>query len=79
MAGGPNPAAGRRLIDFLLGPGVEARLAAMRSIQIPLNPAVETPQNVPALSEIHTMNVTFEAIAAEMETTAARIQKEFLR
>ncbi len=57
VRGGPNPDAGRRLIDYLLGPEVELALASSRSIQIPLNPAVEVPENVPELAKIRTMDV----------------------
>jgi iron(III) transport system substrate-binding protein len=37
----PNPAGGRKLIDFLLSPAVEKKLAEGPSAQIPLNPEVE--------------------------------------
>ena len=43
IRGGPNPAAARRLVDYLLSPEVESRLAAGPSAQIPLNPKVESP------------------------------------
>ena len=36
IAGGPHPAEGKALIDYLLGPQVERALAAARSAQIPL-------------------------------------------
>lgn len=38
----PNPAGARQLLDYLLAPATEARLAAGPSAQIPLNPAVTT-------------------------------------
>ena len=41
--GGPNPAAARRLVDYLLSPEVESTLAAGPSAQIPLNPNVQCP------------------------------------
>jgi len=75
----PHPEAARKLIDYLLSPEVERVLAEVRGMQIPLNPAVEAPQNVPKLSEIRTMNVDFSAVAANMEATATFIRKEFLR
>ena len=46
------PKAARPLIDFLLSPEVEAQLAGMRSIQIPLNPGVTAPDTVPVLGDI---------------------------
>lgn len=43
---GPNPAGGRKLIDYLLRPEVEQKLAEGGGFQIPLNPAVRA--NLPA-------------------------------
>jgi iron(III) transport system substrate-binding protein len=37
----PNPEGGKKLIDYLLRPAVEAKLAKSTSRQIPLNPAVK--------------------------------------
>ena len=79
IKGGPNVAAGKKLIDYLLSPEVEQRLAASRSIQIPLNPAVKAPANVPEIAKIRTMDVSDEATAKKMETTARYLQQEFLR
>ncbi len=79
VRGGPNSESGKRLIDYLLGPEVEAALAASRSIQIPLNPAVKAPENVPALAEIRTMDVDFDEISRRMPQTAAFIREEFLQ
>ena len=76
---GPNPEAARKLIDYLLSPEVEGALASTRSIQIPLNPAVEPPENVPDIAAMRTMDVDFDAIAGRMESTATFIQEEFLR
>lgn len=71
--------AGKALIDYLLSPEVEKTLSELRGMQIPLNPAVEAPQNVPELSEIRTMDIDYAAVAANMESTAAFIRKEFLK
>ncbi|MFC1734822.1 extracellular solute-binding protein [Candidatus Hydrogenedentota bacterium] len=79
VKGGPNPEAGKALIDFLLSPEVETRLAGMRSIQIPLNPAVKAPENVPDLTRLRTMKVDFNAVAARMASTAEYIREEFLK
>jgi iron(III) transport system substrate-binding protein len=40
VKGGPNPAAARQLVDYLLRPDTEKRLAEGGGFQIPLNPAV---------------------------------------
>ena len=76
---GPNAVAGKKLIDYLLSPEVEQRLAAARSIQIPLNPAVKAPANVPELARMRTMDVSNEAAAKMMEAAARYLQQEFLR
>jgi iron(III) transport system substrate-binding protein len=47
VKGGPNPAGARQLVDYLLAPAVEAKLARSKSRQIPLNPAVP-PEAAPA-------------------------------
>jgi len=79
IRGAPHPEAARRLIDYLLSPEVEAKLAAMRSIQIPLNPAVNTPQGVPNAAAVKTMNVSFGAVAAAMPKALEFIKQEFVR
>jgi len=78
VKGAPNPDGGRALIDYLLSPEVELRLARMRSIQIPLNPTVHAPDNVPVLAQTKRMDVTFEAAAQYMNRSAEFIRKEFL-
>ncbi len=79
IKGGPNPQGGKALIDYLLSPEVEARLASMRSIQIPLNPSVPVPKNVPELDKIKTMDVTFEKIAEMMPKSMEAVKKEYRR
>jgi iron(III) transport system substrate-binding protein len=77
VRGGPNPDAGRRLIDFLLRPETEAALAASRSIQIPLRPDVPAPETVPRIEEIQTMHVEFDAIAAKIPAMMDFAGREF--
>ena len=79
IQGGPNAETGKQLIDYLLSADVETRLASMRSIQIPLNPAVSAPDNVPRLADIHAMEVDWDAVASKMRETAAFMKEEFLR
>ena len=66
----PIPEAARKLVDYLLEPDVERALAEMRGMQIPLNPAVDAPKCAP-MSEIRTMAVDFNVVAAQMESAAA--------
>jgi iron(III) transport system substrate-binding protein len=78
IRGGPNPDAARKFIDFLLSPEVELALSRMRSLQIPLNPAVQPPETVPKLAEIRMMDVTFDAVGNAMAHSSLFIQNEFL-
>ncbi len=77
IRGGPNPEAARRLVDYLLSPSVEARLAAGPSAQIPLNPAVEAEPRVETPQTIEPMPVDFAAAAASWETARRFIRDEF--
>jgi iron(III) transport system substrate-binding protein len=79
VKGGPNEKGGKALIDYLLSPEVEARLAAMRSIQIPLNPSVPVPKNVPDLAKIKTMDIPFEKMAQMMPVSQECVRREFRR
>ena len=47
MAGAPNPDAGRRFIDWVLRPEIEADLAESRTMQIPVRADVPRPAHVP--------------------------------
>ncbi len=77
VAGGPNPDAGRRLIDFLLSPQVERRLAEGRSAQIPLGrdlADVETPwSDLLASAEMMPLNV--DRIAASRDRVIALLRE----
>lgn len=77
IKGGPNPEAGKRLIDYLLSPKVEARLAQSRALQIPLHTDVEVPEGVPKLADIRAMAVDFSTLSAQMKPVAAFIREEF--
>ncbi|MCP4640674.1 MAG: extracellular solute-binding protein [bacterium] len=79
IKGAPHTDEAKALIDYLLTPKVEAMLAGMRSIQIPLNPAVELPENVPALDSIRTMSIDFKAVAEAMPVSAVYVREEFVK
>ncbi|MBI4556042.1 MAG: extracellular solute-binding protein [Candidatus Hydrogenedentes bacterium] len=75
----PHPEAAKRLIDYLLSAETEMKLAAMRSIQIPLHPGVNTPGRVPDLTKVTTMQVTFDAIAEKLPAAMTFARQEFLK
>jgi iron(III) transport system substrate-binding protein len=77
IKGAPHQANAQRLVDYLLSPAVEEKLALGPSAQIPLStvvkikPRVETPQTV------HAMQVDFAAAAKKWDTAAKYIHDEF--
>jgi len=74
----PHADRARQLVDYLLSPSVEEKLARSPSAQIPLNPdttvepRVETPRTVKA------MNVDFSAAARMWDSATRFIEQEFL-
>jgi iron(III) transport system substrate-binding protein len=79
IKGGPNPTAARKLVDYLLTPGVESKLAQGASAQIPLNPTVETKPRVETPQTVKAMQVNFAAAAKAWDLAAKFIQEEFLK
>lgn len=77
IKGGPNGPAARRLVDYLLSPEVEAKLAAGRSAQIPLNPNVQAEVRVETPRTVKAMQVDFEAAAEKWPTAAEFLRDEF--
>ena len=61
MKGCPNPAGARRLVDYLLSPEVEAKLAESDSHQVPLNPEVKAqlPKEIAGALTARRMRVDF--------------------
>jgi len=77
---GPNPENGRRLIDFILRPETERKLAFSRSAQIPLHPGVEKPDSirVPGV-DFRPMEVDYAKIGEALDATGELLMKDFLR
>jgi iron(III) transport system substrate-binding protein len=78
IAGGPNPEAGKRLIDYLLSKDVERALAFGDSMQIPVRDDVERPPHVPPFDQIRAMDVDYSAIAENLDP-AARFCRDLFR
>jgi iron(III) transport system substrate-binding protein len=79
IKGAPNPDGARKLVDYLLSPEVEAKLARGGSRQIPLNPnvKVELPGAMaPALSA-QPLPVDFARAAEAWQESQAFLVKEF--
>lgn len=80
VKGGPNPEAGRRLIDYLLSAENERRLAEGGGHQIPLNPNVEAslpPQLLRPEQIEHVMEVDFESAAERWDEAQAVLRGLF--
>jgi iron(III) transport system substrate-binding protein len=75
IANSPNPAGGKKFIDYLLSPGTEQALAESDAAQIPLLPNVPTPPHVRTLATLHPMTVDFGKLAAKLE----ELSRGFLR
>ena len=78
VKGCPHPDAGKKLIDYLLSPEVEAGLAEGPSGQIPLNSHTTTKSRVSKDTSIKHMNVDFARAAEAFSDTAEFIEKQFL-
>ncbi len=77
IKGGPNARRAQQLVDFLLAPETEAKLAAGRSAQFPLNPAVTVPSRAGAPQPLRRMPVDFAAAAAAWDGAAAFLRDTF--
>jgi iron(III) transport system substrate-binding protein len=79
VKGAPHAQAAVRLIDYLLSPEVEAKLAAGPSAQIPLNRQTKATSRVGDLREIRQMEVDFAQAAECFAAAAEYIEQEFLK
>ena len=77
LRGAPHPAEGQALIDWLLRPEVEARLAASRSAQVPLRAGVERPAWIPA--QLRTFPVSWPAVGEAFPAARAQVEAVLLR
>ncbi len=74
---GPHSAASRRLVEYLLSPEVEAKLAAGPSGQIPLDSQVHAKPPVETPATIRAMQVSFPAAAEKWDAVDAFLRDEF--
>jgi iron(III) transport system substrate-binding protein len=77
--GPPHPEEARKLVDYLLSPEVERRLAASPSAQIPLHPGVEMPPHVAELAKGPFMEVPYARVADHLEEVTADLKTIFAR
>jgi iron(III) transport system substrate-binding protein len=81
IRGAPDPDGARKLVDFLLSPEVEAKLAESGSHQIPLNPQVKAtlPKEIKRPEQVKTMEVDFGHAAELWDEVQAFLRDEFAR
>lgn len=72
---GPNPGNGKKLIDYLLSPETERKLAFADCAQIPLHEGVETPQDVPKIEGLRTMEIDYERVARKLQEIQDYLKK----
>lgn len=77
IRGSPNAQNARRLVDYLLSPGVETQLAKGESAQIPLNPHVDVKKRLETPKTIKQMQVNFSAAAEHWEAAAQFLRDQF--
>jgi iron(III) transport system substrate-binding protein len=79
VKGAPHSSAARKLVDYLLSPEVEAKLARSGSAQMPVRPEVEAPAGMPRIDQIRPMTVSAAAVAAQLPASSAWLKETFLR
>jgi iron(III) transport system substrate-binding protein len=77
IKGAPHVASAQRLVDYLLSPHVEAKLAVGLSAQIPLGSGVDAKPRVETPETVKAMQVDFEDAAHHWEGAAEFIRDEF--
>ncbi len=77
IKGAPHRADAQRLVDYLLSAKVEAKLAAGRSAQIPLNPNCHAEVRVRTPKTVKAMQVDFDAAVEKWDTAVKFIRDEF--
>ncbi len=74
----PHPEEAKKLIEYLLSPDVEAKLARSKSAQIPLHTLVRELPRVKTPAQVKTMPANFADAARIFEQAAAYIEDTFL-
>ncbi len=79
IKGAPNRAAAERLIEYLLSPAVEEKLAQGPSAQIPLNTKCAVRSRAADLAQIRSMEVSYDAAAREFDAAARAVERVLLK
>jgi len=79
VKGAPHAEAAKKLIDYLLSPETEGRLAACPSAQIPLHPGVAAPADVAKLAAGPFLTIDFVKAEEMLATSADFLQTVFAK
>ncbi|MGO9110127.1 MAG: extracellular solute-binding protein [Thermoguttaceae bacterium] len=77
IKGSPHTAEARKLVDYILSPQVEARLALGPSAQVPLNADVTVQPPIKTPRTIRAMQVDFEKAAEKWDDVARFLRERF--
>lgn len=77
IKGSPNAEHARELVDYLLHPEVESRLARGSSAQFPVNPRVNARSRVAMPADVKWMEVDFAAAANAWDSASSFLLDEF--
>ena len=66
IKGAPHPKEGKLLVDYLLSPETERKLALASCAQIPLHPNVVPPKELKSINKIKIMRVNYKDIAKKL-------------
>ena len=78
LADAPRPDAARQLVDYLLSPEVEARLASFDGAQIPLHESLQGQPHQLPLERMKPMEVDYGAIGAAIDERFRQLKEMFL-
>jgi iron(III) transport system substrate-binding protein len=79
VKGGPNPDAGKRLVEFLASREVEEMLARSAAAQMPLREGLEPHSPLFDLGTVKAMDIDWRRVAEMTEPSAEFVRKVFLR
>jgi iron(III) transport system substrate-binding protein len=77
IKGTSHEADARKLVDYLLSPEIESRLARGPSAQVPLNPDVSVESPIKTPKQIRAMQVDFEKAAEKWDDVAKFLRERF--
>ena len=78
IAGGPNPEAGGRFIDYLLRPKTESALAESEAAQMPLRAGVPLPEAMVSIDSLKPMQVDYARLARLLEDLPREYLKDWV-